>query len=218
MAWCCRSRRCCSESQTLIDTRRAGVRAAADLAELPADPALACARSTRRAKQARGAKAIGTTGRGIGPAYEDKVARRALRVADLFHPARFADQAGRECSTSTTSCCTSYFKQPPVDFQRTLDALLAQGERIKPLVVDVTQELAAAARRRAPTCCSRARRARCSTSTTAPIPFVTSSNTTARRRLDGHRPRAARFRLRAGHREGLRHARRRGSVPDRAVR
>ena len=47
---------------------------------------------------------IGTTGRGIGPAYEDKIARRAIRVQDLLDPDRFADEARSRCSTSTTSC------------------------------------------------------------------------------------------------------------------
>ena len=48
----------------------------------------------RAREKAQGENAIGTTGRGIGPAYEDKVARRALRVADLFHRERFAAKLG----------------------------------------------------------------------------------------------------------------------------
>ena len=121
-------------------------------------------------EQARGAKAIGTTGRGIGPAYEDKVARRALRVADLFNPAQLASKL-RDSLDFHNFMLTGYFKQPAVDYQQTLDALLAQGEHVKPLVVDVTHELADAARAVAPMCCSKARRARCSTSITAPIPM-----------------------------------------------
>src|SRR4249920_2550719 len=60
----------------------------------------------RARERARGANAIGTTGRGIGPAYEDKVARRAVRVADLFQRDRFAAKLGR-CWTSTISCCST---------------------------------------------------------------------------------------------------------------
>ena len=53
---------------------------------------------------AKGDDKIGTTGRGIGPAYEDKVARRAIRVQDLLDPERFADEARASCSSTTTSC------------------------------------------------------------------------------------------------------------------
>ena len=94
----------------------------------------------RAREQARGVNAIGTTGRGIGPAYEDKVARRALRVADLFQRERFAAKLG-EVLDFHNFVLHHYFKQVPVDFQRTLDEQLAYGERIKPLVVDVAGEL-----------------------------------------------------------------------------
>ena len=94
----------------------------------------------RAREQARGVNAIGTTGRGIGPAYEDKVARRALRVADLFQRERFAAKLG-EVLDFHNFVLQHYFKQPPVDFQRTLDEQLALGERIKSLVVDVPGEL-----------------------------------------------------------------------------
>jgi adenylosuccinate synthase len=92
-------------------------------------------------ENARGANKIGTTGRGIGPAYEDKVSRRALRVADLFNPQRFGEQLA-EVLDFHNFVLTGYFKQPAIDFAATRDALLAQAERVKPLVVDVTQELA----------------------------------------------------------------------------
>jgi adenylosuccinate synthase len=90
---------------------------------------------------ARGDNKIGTTGRGIGPAYEDKVARRALRVADLFNPQRFATQLA-EVLDFHNFVLTQYFQQTAIDVAATLAALLQQAERIKPLVVDVTQELA----------------------------------------------------------------------------
>ena len=53
---------------------------------------------------AKGDGKIGTTGRGIGPAYEDKVARRAIRLQDLFHPRALRGEAGRGARLITTSC------------------------------------------------------------------------------------------------------------------
>ena len=91
-------------------------------------------------ERARGANAIGTTGRGIGPAYEDKVARRAVRVADLFHRERFASKLG-EVLDFHNFVLQHYFKQPPIDFQQVLDESLAQAERVKPLVGDVSLEI-----------------------------------------------------------------------------
>src|SRR5579871_1821047 len=81
-------------------------------------------------ERARGLNAIGTTGRGIGPAYEDKVARRAVRVADLFQRDRFASKLG-EVLDFHNFVLQHYFRQPPVDFQKTLDDQLTFGERIK---------------------------------------------------------------------------------------
>jgi adenylosuccinate synthase len=91
-------------------------------------------------ERARGANALGTTGRGIGPAYEDKVARRAVRVADLFQRDRFAAKLG-EVLDFHNFVLQHYYRQAPVDFQKTLDAQLAMAERIAPLVTDVTSEL-----------------------------------------------------------------------------
>jgi adenylosuccinate synthase len=94
----------------------------------------------RARERARGANAIGTTGRGIGPAYEDKVARRAVRVADLFQRERLAARLG-EVLDFHNFMLQRYFSAESVDFQRTLDDCLAQGERIRPLVDDVTLRL-----------------------------------------------------------------------------
>src|SRR5260370_6678495 len=88
-------------------------------------------------EKAQGANAIGTTGRGIGPAYEDKVARRALRVADLFHRERFAAKLG-EVLDYHNFILQRYFQTTPVDFQQVLESNLSLGERLKPLVADVT--------------------------------------------------------------------------------
>jgi adenylosuccinate synthase len=91
----------------------------------------------RAREKAQGANAIGTTGRGIGPAYEDKVARRALRVADLFHRERFAAKLG-EVLDYHNFVLQRYFHTTPVDFQQVLESNLELGERLKPLVADVT--------------------------------------------------------------------------------
>ena len=118
---------------------------------------------------ARGANAIGTTGRGIGPAYEDKVARRAVRVQDLFQREKFAAKLG-EILDFHNFMLQHYFKQPAVDFQKTLDEQLAyRRDASQPLVTRRHAGAGSTARDRAPTCCSKARRARCSTSITAPI-------------------------------------------------
>jgi adenylosuccinate synthase len=85
---------------------------------------------------ARGAQAIGTTGRGIGPAYEDKAARRALRVSDLFHRERFAAKLG-EILDFHNFTLQHYFKAAAVDFQQVLEDSLSMAERIRPMVADV---------------------------------------------------------------------------------
>jgi len=91
----------------------------------------------RAREQARGVNAIGTTGRGIGPAYEDKVARRALRVSDLFYRERFAAKLG-EVLDYHNFLLQRYFHEAPADFQQVLEANLELGERLEPLVADVT--------------------------------------------------------------------------------
>ncbi len=87
-------------------------------------------------EQARGKAAIGTTGRGIGPAYEDKVSRRGLRLGDLFHRERFASKLG-EVLDYHNFALQHYFKTDPVDFQHVLDETLAMAEQLRPLVADV---------------------------------------------------------------------------------
>jgi len=89
---------------------------------------------------AKGAAKIGTTGRGIGPAYEDKVARRAIRLQDIFFRERFAAKLG-EVLDYHNYVLKHYFKADTVDFQKTLDDTLALAERIEPLVMDVPRAL-----------------------------------------------------------------------------
>src|SRR6478752_2147249 len=127
------------EAQTLIDQ---GVDVFARLRVSPNCPLILPSHvSLDKAREAaRGANAIGTTGRGIGPAYEDKVARRAVRVQDLFQREKFAAKLG-EILDFHNFVLQHYFKQPAVDFQKTLDEQLSYAERVKPLVTDVTLAL-----------------------------------------------------------------------------
>lgn len=89
---------------------------------------------------ARGDAKIGTTGRGIGPAYEDKVARRGLRLGDMFNTERFADKL-KEVMEYHNFALTEYYKVDAVDYQKTLDEALQMAEELKPLVEDVTSTL-----------------------------------------------------------------------------
>jgi adenylosuccinate synthase len=89
---------------------------------------------------AKGAAKIGTTGRGIGPAYEDKVARRGVRIQDLFHRKRLAAKLG-EILDYHNFVLKNYFNAETVDFQKTLDETLALADRVKPLVMDVPRAL-----------------------------------------------------------------------------
>ncbi len=131
----------------------------------------------RAREAARGANAIGTTGRGIGPAYEDKVARRAVRVADLFQRERFAAKLG-EMLDFHNFVLQRYFSLPAVDFQRTLDEQLAFAERLRPLLVDVTGTLARLRAAGANVLFEGAQGAMLDVDV-GTYPFVTSSNTTA---------------------------------------
>ncbi|OUS15694.1 adenylosuccinate synthase [Gammaproteobacteria bacterium 50_400_T64] len=89
---------------------------------------------------ARGKAAIGTTGRGIGPAYEDKVARRGLRLGDLFDRSRFADKL-REVMEYHNFMLTNYYKAKASDYAATLASCQVWAEELRPLVLDVTAAL-----------------------------------------------------------------------------
>jgi adenylosuccinate synthase len=91
-------------------------------------------------ENARGAQAIGTTGRGIGPAYEDKAARRALRVADLLHRERFAAKLG-EVLDYHNFMLVNYYRGERLDFQTILDEHMRYAEEIRPMVGDVIETL-----------------------------------------------------------------------------
>ncbi len=89
---------------------------------------------------ARGKKAIGTTGRGIGPAYEDKVSRRGIRLGDLLNQQRFTERL-KEVMEYHNFALEHYFKAETVDFQEVLDQSLEMAETLRPMATDVTAEL-----------------------------------------------------------------------------
>jgi adenylosuccinate synthase len=128
-------------------------------------------------ERARGKAAIGTTGRGIGPAYEDKVSRRGLRLGDLFHRERFAAKLG-EVLDYHNFVLKHYLKSETLDFQHILDGALALADQMEPLVSDVPARLAQLRREGASILFEGAQ------GTLLDIdhgtyPYVTSSNTTA---------------------------------------
>ena len=102
---------------------------------LPSHVALDVAR-----EKARGSSAIGTTGRGIGPAYEDKVSRRALKISDLFVRETFASKLG-EILDYHNFLLKNYYGADAVDFTKTLDEALGYAEIVAPITADVTQIL-----------------------------------------------------------------------------
>ncbi|MFO7706304.1 MAG: adenylosuccinate synthase [Halopseudomonas sp.] len=128
-------------------------------------------------EKARGEAKIGTTGRGIGPAYEDKVSRRGLRVADLFHRERFAAKLG-EVLEYHNFVLQHYYKVEPVDFQKTLDEAMGYAEWLRPLMTDVTARLHELRRASANIMFEGAQGSLLDIDH-GTYPFVTSSNTTA---------------------------------------
>jgi adenylosuccinate synthase len=163
------------EAQTLIDQ---GVDVFARLRVSPNCPLILPSHVAldKAREAARGANAIGTTGRGIGPAYEDKVARRAVRVQDLFQREKFAAKLG-EILDFHNFTLQHYFKQPAIDFQKTLDEQLSYADRVKPLVADITQTLADLRAKQADVMFEGAQGAMLDVDH-GTYPFVTSSNTT----------------------------------------
>ena len=89
-------------------------------------------------EKAKGNDAIGTTGRGIGPAYEDKVARRSLRAGDLLNKDKFAKKLS-EVMEFHNFILKEYFKSETIDFQATLDETMGMSESIIPMMTDVTE-------------------------------------------------------------------------------
>lgn len=88
----------------------------------------------------RGDNKIGTTCKGIGPAYEDKVARRAIRIADMLNPERFAEKL-KENLDYHNFVLVNYLKADPIDYQKTYDDAMALVPRLRPMVADVPSAL-----------------------------------------------------------------------------
>ena len=128
-------------------------------------------------EKARGKAAIGTTGRGIGPAYEDKVSRRGLRLGDLFFRERFAAKLG-EVLDYHNFALQHYFKVDTIDFQKVLDETLALAEQLQPLVADVP-DLLHRHRERGNSVLFEGAQGALLDIDHGTYPFVTSSNTTA---------------------------------------
>lgn len=93
-------------------------------------------RAREAMRESSGVGKIGTTGKGIGPAYEDKVARRALRVQDLKHPDRFAAKL-RELLALHNFALEGYLKGTPLAFEPIFEQAMRLAEQIKPMMADV---------------------------------------------------------------------------------
>ncbi|ODP98246.1 MULTISPECIES: adenylosuccinate synthase [Salinivibrio] len=128
-------------------------------------------------EQARGKKAIGTTGRGIGPAYEDKVARRGLRVGDLFDKEAFAEKL-KEVMEFHNFQLEHFYKTEPVSYEETLAKVMEQADILTGMVMDVTQELDDA-RKRGDKIMFEGAQGTLLDIDHGTYPYVTSSNTTA---------------------------------------
>jgi len=125
----------------------------------------------------RGKAAIGTTGRGIGPAYEDKVARRGIRLGDLVFDNNFAQKLEDVMEFHNFSL-KNYYKADELDYQQCLDQVLSYKERLAPLTVDVTQLLDDYTREGRPMMFEGAQGMMLDVDH-GTYPFVTSSNTSA---------------------------------------
>ena len=88
----------------------------------------------------RGAAALGTTGNGIGPTYEDKVARRGLRVGDLLDETLFSEKL-KQVMEYHNFALKNYYNQTVVDYQKTLDEAISQSSVVKPMIVDIAEEI-----------------------------------------------------------------------------
>jgi len=128
-------------------------------------------------ERARGVNKIGTTGRGIGPAYEDKAARRALRIGDLFSRELFATKLGQVLDYHNF-VLQNYFKTDPIDFQKTLDDCMGYAEQIQSMVTDTT-EMLNAYRTKGESILFEGAQGALLDVDHGTYPFVTSSNTTA---------------------------------------
>lgn len=128
-------------------------------------------------EKALGNNKIGTTGRGIGPAYEDKVARRGLRVSDLFNRETFAEKL-KDILDYYNFQLVHYYKAEPVDYQQTLNDIFAIADVITGMVADITT-LLDNARQNGDNILFEGAQGTMLDIDHGTYPFVTSSNTTA---------------------------------------
>ena len=128
-------------------------------------------------EKARGKQAIGTTGRGIGPAYEDKVARRGLRVMDL-QDTDYLREKLQDIADYHNFVLENYYQAAPIPLEDVLQQLLAIRERILPMIADVTGELSAIAAKNESILFEGAQGSLLDIDH-GTYPYVTSSNTTA---------------------------------------
>lgn len=126
---------------------------------------------------ARGASKIGTTGRGIGPAYEDKVSRRGLRLDDLIDAESFATKL-KEVLEYHNFSLTQYYKQEAIDFDTLYAQCMEMREQLLPMICNVTATLHEA-RERGESILFEGAQGSLLDIDHGTYPFVTSSNTTA---------------------------------------
>jgi len=134
--------------QEIAELESAGIEVRARLSISPACPlVLPYHVALDQAREASlGETKIGTTGRGIGPAYEDKIARRALRLQDVFYPDRFAAKLLLLLEFHNF-VLTQYYQCDAVPYRATLDAALALAPQLKPMIADVAALIQEARRR-----------------------------------------------------------------------
>ena len=156
-----------------------GVKVMEHLRISPASPLiLPCHIALDQARELKkGDKRIGTTGRGIGPAYEDKVARRGLRTGDLLTPDTFASKL-EEVLEYHNFMLTQYYGVEAIDYQQTLDETLEMAKKITPMIVD-TIDVIHSARKRGENLLFEGAQGSLLDIDHGTYPYVTSSNTTA---------------------------------------
>ncbi|WP_423062335.1 adenylosuccinate synthase [Candidiatus Paracoxiella cheracis] len=159
------------EEQGTAVTKQLRISSACNLL-LPYHVALDQAREAALGKQA-----IGTTGRGIGPAYEDKVARRGVRAMDLFHP-DFLEKKLKKLADFHNFQLEHFYKQKPIPHLKVLEELLQMADKIKPMIGDVSA-LLGKLRREGKNIMFEGAQGSLLDVDLGTYPFVTSSNTTA---------------------------------------
>ncbi len=160
---------------------------------------------------------IGTTGRGIGPTYGDKIARVGIRVQDLFDPGILRQKVELALRDKNQLLVKVYNRRGDRRRSRSPRSYLAYAERLRPFVADTVPGARQGPRRRRRPCCSRARQGTLLDVDHGTYPFVTSSNPTGGRRVRRLRHRADPDHQGDRHRQGVHDPGRLRPVPDRAA-